>query len=109
MKLLTKAVEAKLRKNAGNGKDNLPVLKVFNPCGGQTWLFTELDEDGDTLFGLADLGFGSPELGYVSLAELAAVRTRPFGLPLERDMYFKPKKALSAYAAAARELGRIEA
>lgn len=38
--------------------DPVPVLKLFNPMGAATWLATELAEDGDALFGLADLGFG---------------------------------------------------
>ena len=38
--------------------DPAPVVKLFNPLGAATWLATELDEDGDVLFGLADLGFG---------------------------------------------------
>lgn len=42
--------------------DPVPLVKLFNPLGAATWLATELDEDGDTLFGLADLGFGCPEL-----------------------------------------------
>ena len=44
------------------------MVKLFNPLGAATWMATELDEDGDTLFGLADLGFGCPELGYFSLS-----------------------------------------
>jgi hypothetical protein len=51
--------------------DPVPVLKLFNPLGAATWLATELGEDGDTMFGLADLGFGCPELGYFSLSEIA--------------------------------------
>ena len=82
-------------------------MKFFDPCGAAAWLFTELDsEDGDTLFGLADLGFGTPELGYSSLAEIASIRRR-FGLGIERDLYFEPKHALSVYAEAARTVGRI--
>ena len=44
--------------------------------GAATWLLTELDEDGDQAFGLCDLGFGCPELGYVSLTEMRAVQVR---------------------------------
>jgi hypothetical protein len=55
-------------------------------------------EDTDRAFGLCDLGQGFPQLGYVSLAELATVRG-PLGLHLERDLYFKADKTLSAYAA----------
>ncbi len=42
--------------------DPAPVVKFFNPVGAATWVATELDPDGDTLFGLAierDEGFSS--------------------------------------------------
>lgn len=48
----------------------------------------------------------TPELGYVSLAELAAVRGR-LGLPVERDLHFAADRPLSAYAADAGRHGRI--
>jgi hypothetical protein len=51
------------------------VVKIFTPDGKSTWLLTELDSNGENLaFGLCDLGLGEPELGYVSLHELAAAR-----------------------------------
>ena len=107
MKLLTKALRERLIRNGRQrGRDHSPPLKLFNPCGSATWLFSELDEDGDRLFGLADLGFGTPELGYSSLAEIAAIRVR-FGLGIERDRHFRPKYALSIYTQAARDAGRI--
>ena len=115
--LLTKEIRKTLRANAERQApvkgtdaeiDFEPALKLFNPCGAATWLFTELDADGDTLFGLCDLGFGEPELGYASLAEIAQVRLR-FGLGIERDMHFKATKRLSEYAAEARSAGRIAA
>ena len=81
--------------------DPAPVVKFFNPCGAATWLFSELDCDGDTLFGLCDLGFGCPELGSASLAEIASV-TVSFGLKIERDLHFAATHPLSAYAEAAR-------
>ena len=86
--------------------DHLPVVKLFNPCGAATWLLTEMDSDGDTLFGLCDLGFGSPELGFVSLAEIESVKG-PLGLGIERDLYFKARFPLSVYAEAARFAGHI--
>lgn len=86
--------------------DPAPVVKLFNPVGAATWLATELDRDGDTLFGLADLGFGYPELGSFSLAEIAAVRL-PFGLRIERDLTFEGRFPLSVYAEAARRTGSI--
>jgi hypothetical protein len=86
--------------------DPAPVLKLFNPCGSATWIATELDEDGDTLFGMADLGFGCPELGRFSLWEIGRVRL-PFGLTIERDEHFLTRHPLSVWAEKARELGSI--
>ena len=108
MKLLTRTQRAQLLANGRNrDRDRRPVVKFFEPSGAATWLFTELDaEDGDTLFGLADLGSGSPELGYSSLAEIASVRCR-LGLGIERDLYFKARYSPSAYAEAAQAAGRI--
>lgn len=86
--------------------DPAPVIKLFNPVGAATWLATELDADGDTLFGLADLGFGCPELGSFSLSEIAEVRL-PFGLGIERDLCFASDIPLSRWADAARSTGSI--
>lgn len=88
--------------------DPVPVLKLFNPIGAATWLATELDEDGDTLFGLADLGFGCPELGSFSLGEIASVRL-PLGLAIERDLHFESTVPLSRWADTARQTGSISA
>jgi hypothetical protein len=89
--------------------DPHPVVKLFTPDAGATWLLTELDSDDDDLaFGLCDLGLGEPELGYVRLSELANARG-PMGLPVERDLHFEADKPISAYAAEARELRRIRA
>lgn len=115
MILLTPILRFALRANAmsrracdENGRqfDPAPVLKLFNPLGAATWLATELDEDGDTLFGLADLGFGCPELGTFSLSEIAAVRL-PFGLFIERDLSFDTTIQLSVWAETARRAGSI--
>lgn len=94
--------------NSQTEQDHRPVIKIFNPMGGQTWLISEMDADGDTLFGLADLGMGDPEMGYISLAELLDVSARlPIGL--ERDLGFRANKRLSEYARDARIMGRIVA
>lgn len=79
----------------------VPVVKFFNPIGAATWLATELEEDGDTLFGLADLGFGCPELGSFSLREIETLRL-PLGLRIERDLRFEGLLPLSIWAEAAR-------
>ena len=89
--------------------DFFPVVKLFTPDAGATWLLTEIDPDEtDLAFGLCDLGLGFPELGSVSLTELAAVRGR-LGLPVERDLHFVARKPLSAYADDAAEAGHIRA
>jgi len=87
-------------------RDPVPIVKFFNPLGAATWLATELAADGDTLFGLADLGFGCPELGAFSLSEIAAVRL-PFGMAIERDLGFATRTALSVWADTARRAGSI--
>lgn len=110
-KLITAEIDRQLRANAlrRDSDANRPVLKLFNPCGAATWLISERDlEEPDILFGLCDLGFGTPELGNVSLSELAAIRL-PYGLRIERDIHFKADKSLSEYAEEARRSGRIAA
>jgi hypothetical protein len=112
MKLITKEIHNRLLANGvakEKAHDPKPVLKLFTPWAGATWLLTEMDsENEDILFGLCDLGHGFPELDYVSLAEVMALRG-PFGLKVERDLYFKATKTLSEYADEAREKGRIVA
>lgn len=103
MILIPDDIRARLLVNgaAESETDHLPVVKLFAPWGAATWIITEMMADGDTLFGLADLGFGCPELGYASLAEIESVKG-PFGLGVERDLYFMPRFPLSVYAEAAR-------
>lgn len=85
--------------------DPVPVVRFFNPVGSASWLATEIDDD-NILFGLADLGFGSPELGSFSLDELEMVEL-PLGLKIERDIAFEGRFPLSVYAAAARKAGSL--
>jgi hypothetical protein len=109
---ITDAVHAQLLANGhrtagGEDIDPHPVVKLFTPDAGATWLLTEIDpDDEDLAFGLCDLGLCSPELGYVRISELAQVRGR-LGLQIERDLNFKADKALSAYAAVARANSRV--
>lgn len=115
MILLTPDIRFALRANdisrraceaKGERFDPPPVVKLFNPVGAATWLATELAEDGDTLFGLADLGFGCPELGYFSLSEIAEVRL-PFGMAIERDPSFESASPLTIWTDRARRAGSI--
>jgi hypothetical protein len=104
--LKANGVTSRLRAARQQAFDPWPVVKLYNPLSAATWLATEIDEDGDICFGLADLGFGCPELGYFSLAELRSVPL-PLGLRIERDQYFDPRVALSVWAETARRLGSI--
>lgn len=111
-KLITDEQRAQLLANGRQSLENddfdpPPVVKLFTPDAGATWLLTEIDPDEhDHAFGLCDLGLGYPELGWVSLAELATARGR-LGLPVERDLHFQATKPISAYAREALLAGRI--
>jgi len=94
-------------KGTRNERDFEPVVKLFLPWTSGTWLLTEMDDDG-LAFGLADLGFGTPELGYISLDEIWGV-VGPGGLRVERDIHWAAKKTLSTYATESRRLGYIRA
>ena len=52
MMLLTQDHRKRLIANGQNRGDHVPVVKLFNPVGAATWLLSELDSDGDTLFSL---------------------------------------------------------
>ena len=107
MKLITQSIREKLLANhkatmEAEGADlgHYPVVKLFNPVGGGTWLLSEMDEQG-IAFGLCDLGMGEPELGYVAIQELEQA-VLPLGLKIERDVHWTASKKLSEYADEAR-------
>ncbi|MBG6204666.1 hypothetical protein IWQ48_005835 [Labrenzia sp. EL_13] len=105
MNLLTPELREHLLANGRERDvDHLPVVRFFNPFGAGVWLATELDSDGDTLFGLAGLGY--PELGSFSLEELASILL-PFGMGIERDILFQTDTPVSVWAEAARRAGSI--
>ncbi len=114
VQLITDEQRAQLLANGRQSIENPdfdphPVVKLFTPDAGATWLLCESDPEDETrLHGLCDLGQGFPELGWVSLVELEALR-RPLRLPVERDLYFKADKPISAYVREARLAGRIVA
>jgi hypothetical protein len=119
MKLLTADIRKKLLRNGQLRQqreqedkpepDFWPVVKLFTPDAGSTWLLTEIDpEDPDIAFDLCDLGLGHPELGSVSLSKLESLRGQ-LNLPVERDLYFTATRTLSAYADEARAHGAIVA
>ena len=107
MILLTDELREQLLANGRQrDADHVPVVKFFNPLGAGVWLATEMDADGDTLFGLADLGY--PELGSFSLEEMSSIRL-PFGMGIERDILFTGDVPISVWAEAACQAGSIRA
>ena len=92
MKLMTKEIEKlaskyPLQSQDGKGMDARIIVKFFDPASNWTWYATEYDPEERMFFGLVD-GF-EKELGYFSLDELEQLRG-PFGLPVERDTWWKP-------------------
>lgn len=99
MKLLPKEVRETLPAlGAQDGKGGRAVayVKFFTPSSNWTWFALSgepiLDSAGKELeFQFFGLVFGhDKELGYFNLGELEEVRG-PLGLPIERDLYFRPK------------------
>jgi hypothetical protein len=90
--LVTKEIARKLPAiGATEGKKPAEIqvaFKIFNPYGAQTWYVTEGNLETGELFGLADLGNGTPELGYMSLQEFEEIKVGRFQLPLERDRHY---------------------
>ncbi|MBN6741526.1 DUF2958 domain-containing protein, partial [Acidithiobacillus sp. MC6.1] len=73
-----------LHKTDGQGEDAVVHLHYFT--GSADWYITEIVRDPDyagDAFGLADLGMGFPELGYMSLPEIMEVA--------ELDFHFAPR------------------
>lgn len=92
---------------AAQGFDPMPVVRLFTPDAHATWLLAALDPaDGDTAWGLCDVGIGMPELGTVRLSGLAGI-VGPQDRPILRDCYFRPVRSLSEYARLARLNGSI--
>jgi hypothetical protein len=89
MKLMTKEIESLLPPlySQDDNPNAKAVVKYFTPDADWTWYASEYDSDAKQFFGLVD-GF-ERELGYFNLEELEQLRG-PLGLPVERDLYFKP-------------------
>ena len=91
----------------GQDVDPLPVVRLFTPDAHDTWLLVALNPaDGDTAYGLIDLGISMPELGHVKLSDLASI-VGPNKLPVMRDRYFQAVRPLSEYLRLAQENGSV--
>jgi len=87
MKLMTKAIESKIpRFHEG---DRTAYVKFFTPWAGWTWYGCEYQPEEKLFYGYVE-GL-EKEWGYFSLEELEQLRG-PFGLKVERDVYFEPTK-----------------
>ena len=92
---------------AGQNIDPLPVVRLFTPDAHATWLLAALDPaDGDTAWGLIDLGIGMPALGTVKLSDLAGI-VGPQQRPILRDLYSRASRPLSEYVRLAQRDGSI--
>ena len=91
MKLLTAELKKALTKA---GYDNeTPICKLFTPWGRATWLITGIEDD--ILYGYADLGMGCVEHGSIAtIEEMESIRG-PFGLKIERDLYWSVKEGVN--------------
>lgn len=95
MKLITKEIEKKIEKyplysQDGKGDEAVVIAKFFPPWGGMSFYATEgsKTEDGDIEFFGMVTNCGEYELGYFTLSQLENLRG-PWGLKVERDLYFK--------------------
>lgn len=77
-------------------RDPVARVKIFNPCGNQSWYLTEYYPETNTAFGLVVGEY--PELGYICLEELSRVKGR-MGVGLELDMHWEPRKLSEIRAA----------
>lgn len=91
MNLLTQEIRRilpPLYSQDGLGGKAVARVKFFTPDS--NWTFYAVEFDGqDIFFGLVE--GHCKELGYFSLSELQRARG-PLGLPVERDLYWQPKR-----------------
>ena len=92
MKLITKTLEERFEKIGcqSQSADPIIVAKFFDPCGSATWYATEYDAENKIAFGYVT-GLAFDEWGTFSISELESIK-RPFGLGIERDLYFKEQR-----------------
>jgi hypothetical protein len=97
MKLFTKDINQKLfaqYRIGSNLNEQNVVAKIFNPYGIGRWYLLNSDpNDPDYLWAIVQMG-DVVEVGSVLRSELETIRVKPFGLPLERDMYFSDRNAM---------------
>lgn len=92
---------------AGRSIDPMPAVRLFTPDAHATWLLAALDPaDGDTAWGVCDVGIGMPALGTIKLSDLASI-VGPRQQSVMRDRYFQAVRPLSEYLRLMQENGGI--
>lgn len=97
MKLMTKVVISKARKNYPLGSDlnQMVVAKFFDPCSQWTWYLMSQDpDDPNYLWGIVK--GNAVEIGSFLLSDLVSYRGK-LGIGIERDLYFEPALAKVIY------------
>lgn len=95
MKLMTPILEKRFAEVGSQREvsDPLVIAHYFNPTGAGDWYATEYDPVDRVIFCYASIFKDwNDEWGYTSLDELEAYKGQ-FGLGLERDLYWKEKRA----------------
>lgn len=93
MKILTKAIEKAFAKQGKTGNKSMSeikiVMKLFGGGACSWYLYEKIDDD--TYMAFVNMGDSQmAECGYVSMSEIMSIKFPPFGLGVERDMYFEP-------------------
>ena len=98
MKLLNEALLERFAEVGSQEGENDPlvIVKFFHPAGAGNWYATEYDPESRLFYGFVSIfGDWNDEWGYFSLDELESYRG-PFGIQIERDIYFKERPATQA-------------
>ena len=93
MKIITKAIEKAFAKQGDTSQKSMSeikiVMKLFGGGACSWYIYEKLDDDIYMAF--VNLGDNEmAECGTVSMQEIMSIKFPPFGLGVERDMYFDP-------------------
>ena len=95
---MTKAIQEKAEKQYDEGSDleQKVVAKYFDPTGSWEWFLMNKHKGDDYCWGIVK--GNAVEMGSFSIKELENIKL-PFGLTIERDLYFEPMKAKDVWDA----------
>lgn len=78
----------KLPRIADVPDNPLCTVKLFGGPG--TWWIAGFDPETGDAYGVAEIQ--EREAGYFNVNEIVDLRIPPFGLPVERDLYYQPER-----------------